>query len=537
MYNINVAFPKFQLCAGYNVNKMKTLIQNALLYDGSGGEPCVSDVLFEDEKIVSVGRGLAVPDAFKFNASGLALAPGFIDVHSHSDASILASPEAFGKISQGVTSEIVGNCGLSVFPANDEVSEHLNGLYKNYDVKVNWSDLRGYRLALEHVSPSVNIGSLCGHNTLRGNVTGYHDTAVDSSSVSEMKRLLCESFSMGAFGISTGLLYVPGKFAHTDELLEIMSVLKGTSRVYATHMRNEGDSILEALEEAVLLARAGSGRLEISHLKTAFERNWGKLDSVISMINLANRTGLRVTADRYPYTYGQTNLSVILPPPYDSLPDAEIQARLSASPSECEKVLFELEKRDFWDGIILTSSNLHEYSHLFGMYFPDAARAVSMSCAELTLELTKRDSVVAMASFVGLSQENMRRILSLPFVCCGSDENARPADYSIGRGHPRAFGSFPRFMNIVRDCASLPEAVRRVTSLPASIFGIRGRGAIRAGMYADMVLFDPEKFTDNADFRNPHAPASGICHVFVNGVLSYTPGGRIGRAGRFLVRD
>ncbi len=521
------------------------LIRNARLYDGSGGEAFLADVALRGSRITDVrpagspghSSGRRLKPGGTFDAEGKTLAPGFIDVHSHSDISLLAAPEAFGKISQGVTTEIVGNCGLSVFPVlSEEVRAHLNELYRDYGEKITWDGLEGYASEMERRGVFVNVASLCGHNTLRASIAGYEDVPLEAPDLLRMRAALRGAFQSGAAGFSTGLLYIPGKFSTEEELLSLMRELREEDAVYATHLRNEGDFLEEALDEALRLARAGSGRLQISHLKTALPENWHKLPSVLERIGNARREGLSVHADRYPYTFGQTSLSVILPPPYDKMTDSAIREALSRDPSACDSLRSVLDTKRFWDGIILTSSSLREYEPLFGLPMPQAAEKAGMTPAALTVELMRKDAPAAMAAFGGLSPENLRSILSRPWVCCGSDENARPRDYSLGRSHPRAFGSFPKFLRMVAETEGMAEAVRRVSSLPCSIFRIAERGLVRPGYFADLTLFDETELQDRADFVHPHRPADGILAVWVNGVLSYAPseGAVPGKAGRFL---
>lgn len=512
------------------------VILNALVYDGLGGEPIRRDVFLSDDRI----RAVLPPDeaphtGFRsLDASGLSLAPGFIDVHAHSDLTLLAAPEAFGKISQGITTEISGNCGQSFFPVTDCNRAHLTKLAGNYGVKPGWSDFSSYVSAVTHAVPAVNFNFLSGHGALRSAVLGYEEKNAAGEDIAAMRQLLADSLKNGCPGLSTGLIYVPGKFASKEELRSVFGVLRDFDALYATHMRSEGDALLEALDEALDLAACGAGRLQISHLKTAHPHNWHKLSRVFEKIEDARNRGMRVTADRYPYTYGQTSLSVILPEPYGAMTDAAIQNALSASPAECERCRLILEKESYWNRILLSFTSLPEYRSLLGLDIASCAARTGFSCASFVMDVLRRDASRAQGAFGGLSPENMERIILKPWVCCGTDENARPADESLGRSHPRGFGSMPRFLNIVRRHLSLAEAIRKTTSLPASVFRLADRGVIRPGAFADLVLFDEENLADAADFAHPHVPASGIRCVWVNGIPAYVPGETIRRAGRFV---
>lgn len=511
---------------------MKTdrLISGALLYDGSPTPPFEADVLIRDGKILQVAKhsGTVFPSAEVFSARGLSLAPGFIDVHGHSDISILADPRAFGKISQGITTEISGNCGLSVFPVTGEVREHLREVYAVYGVPIAWDSFRSYADAVDARGPAIHLAFLCGHNTLRAAVSGYSKKEVAPRELERMKTLLRESLVQGAVGFSTGLIYNPGRFSSREELLSLMEALREFGRPYTTHLRSEGDALTEALEEALELARSGGGNLQISHLKTSLPRNHHKLDRVFELIETAQSQGLHVYADRYPYTFSQTSLSVVLPEPYASMNDVLIRDVLRRDDSAFREALALLESspRD-WNRVILSNTRAESGCGSIGKPLPDAAREQGLSPAEFCLRLLREDAPGTMAAFGGMSETNLERILAKSWVCCGTDETARPVDDSLGRSHPRGFGSFPRFITMAAKSAPLEEVIRRVTSMPAEFFGLRGRGRIREGYAADMVLFDPDKLASRADFLHPHTPAEGIHTVFVSGEVAYS-----GESGR-----
>lgn len=512
----------------------RTVLTDGTVYDGTGGEPFSGDVFLRGDRIEAVlppGERVRT-GCRRISVRGCAVCPGFVDAHAHSDLTLLADPKAEGKLLQGVTTEISGNCGQSFFPVTDLNREHLERDCRNLGIPLDWSSADDYFRRVESLRPAVNCAFLCGHNALRAAVSGYEDRPLTPSELSHMKELLRSALSAGAPGLSTGLIYVPGRFASREELAEVCSVLREFDALYATHMRSEGDGLLEALDEALYLARCGSGRLEVSHLKTALPRNWGKLDEVFRRIESARAAGLQVTADRYPWVHSQTSLSIVLPAAYDSMTDAEIQSRLSASEAERAAVLPELEKRPRWDRVILSFTALPEYRELLGLPVPEAAARAGMSSGAFVLDVLRRDAARARGAFGGLSPENLEKILLRNWVCCGTDESARPFDDSLGRSHPRGFDSFPRFLNFVRSRLGMAEAVRRVTSLPASVFRLKGRGVLTPGAYADLVVLDPDEFHGTADFGNPHGPCRGLRHVWVNGVPAYGPDGVIRCAGR-----
>lgn len=499
------------------------IIRNALICDGSGGDVYPGSIGIDGDRIAEVvphGEVSGAKGAEVFDAQGCAVSPGFIDAHSHSDAALIAAPEAFSKISQGVSTEILGNCGHSLFPVTSNNAEQVASDCAAVGVKPSWTGWRDYCAAVENVRPAVNFAALCGHNAL---CAAYPE-------IEEQCAALDRALSEGCPGLSSGLLYAPGRTVPPADLLRLAGVLKATDAIYTTHLRSEGARLIESLEEAVAFASAGSGRLHVSHFKTAGEANWGKLDAALELLDRGRARGLRITADRYPYTHSQTSLSVILPPRYDSMRDREIQEKLSGDPEECERLIAELADSSRVKRAILTAVSRPEFMPYCGLDLEACAvRAGMDSAAAFAVKVLRDDGARAMAAFGGMSPENLRRILAQPWVCCGTDENVRNRDESLGRGHPRAFGSFPLFLKMTAELCGLPEAVRRVTSFPASLFRLKDRGLIRPGYFADLTVFDPEKLDCKADFAHPHTPAEGIVRVYVNGEPTDT-GKRAGRA-------
>ncbi|MBO4648825.1 MAG: amidohydrolase family protein, partial [Lentisphaeria bacterium] len=409
---------------------MDVLLTNGQVYDGSGDPPRRMDILLRDEVIgqLEPAGSTVFPCVTRTDLHGLAVSPGWIDVHAHSDASLFAAPEAFGKISQGVTTEISGNCGLSAFPVlTDEVREHLRTLYAAYDLSPDWTDFAAYAEALAVRGPAVNAAFLCGHNTLRANVSGYENRQLPAGALAQMQRILDSAMRQGALGLSTGLLYTPGCFSEEAELLALLRTAGERGGIYATHLRSEGDKLEEALAEAVRLAENAALPLQISHLKTALPRNWHKLDAVLSTIETARARGVRIGADRYPYTYSQTSLSIVLAAPYDTMTDAAIRSALQNDPAAYERARLELENsgRD-WSRVILTQSRAKCAAGLAGKTVLEAAGLCSMTPAELVMEILREDAPGSMAAFGGMSEENLRRILERDWVGCGTDETARP---------------------------------------------------------------------------------------------------------------
>ena len=519
------------------------LLTGGLLYDGLGNPPWEADILIGDSKILQIERAgkVVFPGVPVWNVKGLSVSPGWIDVHAHSDVSLFAAPEAFGKISQGVTTEISGNCGLSAFPVlTGEVREHLRDLYALYDTVPDWSDFASYAERLERRQPAVNTVFLCGHNTLRANVSGYGPGKLSAGKQEEMNRILAGQLEQGAAGLSTGLLYTPGCFSDEAELLGLLRTAAAKNGIYATHLRSESKCLEEAVTEAIGLAEKSGVPLLISHLKTAKEENWPKLDRVLNLISEAVQRGAKIYADRYPYTFSQTSLSIVLGPPYDVMSDTAIRQTLRENPSAYALALRQLSasKRD-WSRVILNQTRAGFAAGLTGITVSEAAAKTGKTPPELVMEILREDAPGSLAAFGGMSEENLKRILAVDRVCCGTDETARPADRSLGSSHPRGFGAFPRFVRLLRE-QKLPmeKIIRRLTSLPAQIFRLNQRGTVQPGMIADLVVFDEQKLDSSADFSHPHAPAEGIIQVYVNGQPAYDGGTRQVkiRAGKVLRR-
>ena len=499
---------------------MRFFFDRVRLLDGRGGAAVTASLLTEGDRIAAVGDLPPPPaDAVRIAGEGLTLAPGFIDAHGHSDLSLAASPGGFGKIAQGITCEVSGNCGLSPFPLTERNRPHLADLYRAYGVPLTWRDLAGYQAMLAERRARLPLLPLCGHNTLRAAVAGYEKTRLLPEERHQMARLLEETLEAGALGLSFGLLYVPGCFAPPEEWRELMRLVARRDRIAAFHLRSEGDELVEALKETIAAARAaGLARLHISHLKTAGPANWHKLDAVLEEIESARASGLRVTCDRYPYCASATQFSVIAPGRFRDMDDSRLAAELQ-DPAVFDELVAALAAsgRD-WGTVLLASTAAPAWRPFCGLTVAEIAAQRRLNPPLAAAQILRADPLSATGAFRGMSPENLRRILSLPYCCCGTDESARPQDESIGRSHPRGFGSMPRFFRTLL-AMGIPEgeAVRRMTSLPASIFQLPDRGTLTPGNRADLVLFNPAAFDSPATFTTPHLPAAGLSGVWIAG--------------------
>jgi N-acyl-D-amino-acid deacylase len=531
------------------------LIKNGLLCDGTGAAARVGDVAVCGDRIAAVGA-LDGGDACQVvDAQGLIVAPGFIDVHSHSDTYHLLEPDAPSKVTQGVTTEVVGQCGASaapllpparlpsdwaahVYPALHGAREAASG-----DSPVPWSTVAEYRALWEQVRPAVNTVLMVGHNTLRAGVMGYEPRIASAEEVRSMQRRLEQALEEGASGFSTGLLYQPGRHAAPEEILALARVVAARGGVYASHLRSEGDGLLEALDEQLGVGRASGVRIQVSHLKTSHARNWHKLDAVFQRIEAARADGVVVHADRYPYVAGGTDLDVVLPEWAAGGGREAVLARL-ADPVLRARIIAELDggrEPGEWRGVMIGSTVHPDLAEYPGQNLADLAQAAGCSVVTVLVEVLRRDELRTGAFFFGMSEENLRRIYAQPWVMVGSDASLRAPHgvLSTDHPHPRSYGAFPRFLRLVQDegLLTLSEAIRRITSLPADAFGLQGRGRIVAGAAADLVLLNPAELRDLATYVRPHCFAQGVRQVWVNGRCCYAQGVFTGQRGGCVLQS
>ena len=472
-----------------------TLIRNANVLDGTGSDAQLVDVAIDDGCIISIGPALRYTSANTIEAEGLALAPGFIDVHTHDDTSVIETPEMLPKISQGVTTVVIGNCGISASPvrlkADPPDPMNLLGPHQNF----RYPAFIDYLAALEASRPATNVAALIGHTSLRNNHLDRLDRTATESEIAAMRAELTSALSAGALGLSTGLAYANANAASTDEVLSLAQALIGANAVYTTHMRTETDAILDAMDEAFRIGRYAQSPVIISHLKCAGVDNWGRSSEILHALEQARSTQ-QIGCDCYPYAAGSSTLD-----------PRQVDPRVR---------------------IVITGSAPH--SEVAGRTLADIASDWNLSHLEAARRLQPAGAI-----YHSIDERDMRRILAHPATMIGSD--GLPWDK---HPHPRLWGTYPRVLG--RYCReerlfSLPEAIRKMTSLPAQRFGFARRGQVAEGYAADLVLFDPGTIRDTATFADPIRPAIGIHSVWVNGTLSYTAQGLTGnRAGRYLPR-
>ncbi len=502
------------------------LVSGALVFDGSGGPPYQADVGIRGKYIISIGKLRNVPARRVIEAGGLCLSPGFIDVHTHTDVELLVCPTADSLIHQGITTAIGGNCGSSRFPLTPEMLETENRYLKeDPGIEADWTDLAGLLRRLSRKGTAINYATLVGQGTVRAAVVGYDNRQASEAELSRMKELVRETLKQGALGMSTGLEYAPGSFASTEELVELARVLREFDGVYATHMRDEEDNVLEALDEAITIARKAGVSLEISHLKVGYPRNWNKVDDLLGKIDEAAAEGVRIAADAYPYTAFATGLSIFFPlwvregkkeDFLGRLRNPELQSRLREAVSQAEQNV------GTWDMVLISSVRTEKNRWLEGLNLDQASRLQGKDVFTFMRDLLlEEEGQVSMVCFA-MSEDNLKRILSHPLTCLCTDGELASTSGVLFRGkpHPRYYGSFPRAIaEYVRKEKLMPleEMVRKMTSAPAEKFKLKKRGRIREGYAADLVLFDFDKIRDRATWSEPHQYPEGIRYVVVNG--------------------
>ncbi|MFQ3573801.1 MAG: D-aminoacylase [Thermodesulfovibrionales bacterium] len=506
-------------------------IVNALCLDGTGRDPYHINIGISNDLISYMGDSV-FDSKVTIDADGLCLAPGFIDTHCHSEFTLIADPRAHGRIAQGVTTEINGNCGLSAGPMFGDCARHRESDFLQYQIAHRWNTFDDYFQILRGSGIGVNFATLCGQGNIRASVMGYKEGRASDDELDEMYSHIKHAVMSGIKGLSSGLIYPPGVFTETEELVALCSYLKGLKpdALYVPHMRSETDHLIEAIEETIRIGRETGIRLHVSHLKTGGRENWHKIDRVIALIEEARAEGVEITCDRYPYIASNTDLDTVLPKwVLSGGIEEEIRRILDTDTRRRIKLELQNETRQYWEGIYISSVFRQENRWMEGLGVSEIAGMLGKDVVDTVLDIIVEDEAKTSAIFFSMCEENLRRFLQLPYMSIGSDSAVRCFDgvTNQGRPHPRGFGSFPRFLGkYVRDEGLMPlqEAIRRITSLPARIFGLSNRGELRVGYYADIVLFDYKKIIDRADYKDPFVKPEGIHWVFVNGMPVYENG-------------
>jgi len=520
------------------------VLRGALVYDGSGRPPVEADVAIAGRRIEAVGPSLAVPGAQVMDLEGLALAPGFIDIHSHTDLVLLVDPAAQSKIRQGVTTEIAGQDGSSVGPWSDAEFEETRDTYRSrYGLELDFRELAGFFERLRRQGASVNLASMVGHGTVRAAVMGEAARPATAAERSRMAGLVEEALRAGACGLSSGLEYLPGAFADLEELTEVAAPLAGRNLPYATHLRNEDDFSLAALEEALNVGRRAGCPVHVSHLKAQGARNWWKGPAMLELFEALRASGRDASYDCYPYVAYATGLSNLFPVWAREGGTDRFLARLE-DPEQADRirveVLDKVNQLGTWDAIQISSTASDSLAWARGRRLGALAAERGLEPYALLLQLTRQDrNRTGMIGF-GMSEENVERMLAHPIGMICSDGSALAVSGPLARGtpHPRNFGTFPRVLGRYcreRRIMPLEMAIHKMTAMPAARLQLAGRGLIAPGAAADLVAFDPATVADRATFEEPHQYPVGIPHVMVNGQWVILAGEHTGaRPGQVL---
>lgn len=509
------------------------LIVGGRVVDGSGNPWVREDLAVRGDRIVARGRLAGAPAQRVIDASGLVVAPGFIDMLGQSEFNLLVDPSAESKIRQGVTTEITGE-GESAAPQNARTLAEIDPFVTRFHLVVDWKDFAGYAARLERQGTALNLGSYVGATQVRRAVLGSENRAPTAAELGEMQRLVKEAMEQGALGLSTSLVYAPANYARTEELVALARVAADAGGIYATHMRGEGRGIFAALEETFTIAREARLPAEIFHLKVAGKDMWGRMNEVTARIQAARDAGLDVTADLYPYVAGATALSASIPPWAHAGGREALLGRLR-DPATRTRLRAEISRPGedwenfYWmaggaEGVLVSSVNHPELKAYEGKRLAEVARERGEDPLEALFDVLVADQAQTGAIYFLMSEEDMQAALQQPWTSIGTDypEVRTEGPLSTWTPHPRAYGSFPRILGrYVREqkLLTLEEAIRKMTSLAAQRVGLGERGLLRPGYYADIVLFDPEGIRDLATFEQPAQYSLGVQYVIVNGRL------------------
>ncbi|MGI5839125.1 MAG: N-acyl-D-amino-acid deacylase family protein [bacterium] len=527
------------------------LIKDGEIYDGMGGKPFRGDIAVAGGKIVEISRLEGAQAAETIDAAGLAVAPGFIDSHSHSDPTLLANPRAESKIRQGVTTEVIGQCGSSAAPLYGEAAAVVARSYEKHGLRVDWKTLADYAERLNGNGVAVNVAPLTGQGTVRMGVVGQEERPATPEEMNGMKRVLSQAMEEGSFGLSTGLIYPPGCFTPTAELIELARVASDYGRIYVSHIRGESDTLLAAVEEAIEIGRRAAVPVQISHHKAAGKNNWGKIEQTLAMIDRARSEGINVTFDVYPYIAASTSLATLIPAWAHSggmsalltrLRDKATRQRLAAEIRNGIPGWENFAGAAGWENVLVVRLESAANKSLEGKTMAEIAAERGKTAEETAFDLTLEEDGETISTVLFLMREaDVEMALRHPAAMIGSDSGtvATYGVLSAGRPHPRAYGTFSRVLGFYtreRRVLELPEAISKMTAKPAAKFNLRGRGSLTAGMHADIAVFDPDTVIDRATFTAPHQYAAGVKHVIVNGKMAIRDGEHTGTlAGRVLL--
>jgi len=525
------------------------IIRGGTVYDGTGAEPRQADVAIRGDRVAGVGDFKSAKARTVIDANGLAVAPGFINMLSWSTESLNQDGRSQSELRQGVTTEIMGE-GESMGPVNDRVREHMLRAQADIKYDIKWNTLAEYLQYLEKHGISCNVASFIGATTIREYVIGFEDKPPTPEQLDQMRELVRQEMEAGALGIGTSLIYPPAFYAKTEELIELCKVAARYQGKYISHMRSEGNQLFEALDELLRIAREANIPAEVYHIKASGEKNWSKEDELLARIERAQKDGLNVRANMYTYTAAGTGLDACLPPWTENGGYPALFKRLR-DPATREKIKTEVKiDSDKWenlylaagspDKILLVGFKSDKLKPLTGKTLAEVAKMRGKDPIDTMMDLIAEDESRIGTIYFIMSEDNVKKEVAKPWISFGSDEASQAPEppFTKSNPHPRAYGNFARVLGkYVRDEKVIPmkEAIHRLSGLPATNLGLDHRGFVKAGMFADVVVFDPATIADHATFEKPHQYAVGMKHVFVNGVQVIKDGEHTGaKPGRAL---
>ncbi|MBA2704192.1 MAG: amidohydrolase family protein [Blastocatellia bacterium] len=525
------------------------IIRNGRVVDGTGRSAFSADVAIKGDRVASIGNLGGAQAKQTINARGQVVAPGFIDMLGQSEQFLLIDPRAMSKVMMGVTTEITGE-GESIAPLNDRILKEQDDFNRRFNLTVDWRTLDGYFKRLAKQGSGVNLGTFVGATQVREYVIGYDDRPPTPAELEQMKKLVADAMTDGALGVSTSLQYVPARFATTDEIVELARVAHQYGGIYITHQRSEANSIDDSMKEVFAIARRANIPAEIWHFKTAYKKNWGRMPEMLRLIEAARRQGLKITANVYPYVAGSTSLSACLPPWALEGGTDRMIARLKDSGTRQRLKKEIITDSNDWEniylgsggpgGILIASVVNRGLENWQGKRLSEVASSQNKDPLDALFDFIIADHGQTGAIFFMMSEEDMKAALKSPFVSICTDNGARATDGPLAgsKSHPRGWGTYPRILGrYVRDEHLLPLelAIHKMTGLPAANVGLKQRGVLREGYFADITIFDPKTVIDRATFEDPNQYPVGINYVIVNGQIEVDSGQRTpALAGRVL---
>ena len=524
-----------------------TIIRGGTIYDGSGATPYRADIGFTGQRLAAIGELGSASGRIEIDATGKAVSPGFINMIGWGVTSLIKDGRGISDISQGITLEVFGE-GNSMGPLSPSMKEEFPKYWDQ--ISPSWTSLGEYLEFLEDRGVSSNIASFIGATTARIHVLGHDDVKASSSQLEEMQALVRDAMQEGAVGVASSLIYTPASFANTEELIALASAASEFGGIYASHMRNEGKGIFEALDELITIAREADIPAEIYHLKISYPPFWDRFDDVLEVIEEARRSGLKITADMYPYPAGSTGLDAIMPPWVKEGGIDQWIARMQDPETRAKLIQAMRENPDDWDNrlasggadsVLLVEFRNPDLKHLAGMTLAEVAQQRGMSPEETAMDLVIEDRTRVGAMYFNQSEDVVRKAIQQPWVsfCTDAVSIAAEGDQLLNHRHPRTYGTFPRVLgHYARDLQllSLEQAVHRASGLPATNLSLRDRGFLREGYFADVLVFDPNTIQDHATFEKPHQYSTGMEKVFVNGELVFDDGEHTGALPGQVVR-